>query len=109
MNDSTTTTGPSNHTSRDFKMLADKVDGLEKQLKESQEQTAALMQSLIGGVHSTIKAALEGQRTGVMPRISTPPRQASGVKRKYTKRTELGTPVVERGATDPSSRNYYGD
>ncbi|KAI4244684.1 MAG: hypothetical protein L6R40_002888 [Gallowayella cf. fulva] len=80
MNDSTTTTGPSNHTSRDFKMLADKVDGLEKQLKESQEQTAALMQSLIGGVHSTIKAALEGQRTGVMPRISTPPRQASGLQ-----------------------------
>ncbi|KAL8682858.1 MAG: hypothetical protein Q9186_001104 [Xanthomendoza sp. 1 TL-2023] len=114
--DLSSTTGPHYHTSRDFKMLAEKVDGLEKQLKESQAQTAALMQELIGGVHSTIKAALEAQRTGMLPTISMPalstPGQSSGVKRKHRKktdRTEEVTPAVEMSSTDPSKRNYYGD
>ncbi|KAL8670384.1 MAG: hypothetical protein Q9224_007674 [Gallowayella concinna] len=114
--DLSSTTGPHYHTSRDFKMLAEKVDGLEKQLKESQAQTAALMQELIGGVHTTIKAALEAQRTGMLPTISMPagstPGQSSGVKRKHRKktdRTEEVTPAVEMSSADPSTRNYYGD
>ncbi|KAL8734564.1 MAG: hypothetical protein Q9166_001464 [cf. Caloplaca sp. 2 TL-2023] len=102
--DMTSNAEPHYHTSRDFKMLAEKVDRLERQLKESHEQTAALMQTLVGGIHATIKAALDPARTGAM---ATTPAQNSSMKRK--RRTEEVTPVVERRTVDPASRNYYGD
>ncbi|KAL8771261.1 MAG: hypothetical protein Q9209_003166 [Squamulea sp. 1 TL-2023] len=94
--------GQHHYTSRDFKMLAEKVDHLEKQLKESQEQTARLIEKLVGGIHTTIQSALEAPRYS----ISTPA-QHSGVKRK--RRTEEVTPIVEQRPIDPNSRNYYGD
>ncbi|KAL8991952.1 MAG: hypothetical protein Q9169_007501, partial [Polycauliona sp. 2 TL-2023] len=46
--------GQYSYTSKDFRMLADKVDRLEEQLKESQRQTAELLEKLVGGLHSTI-------------------------------------------------------
>lgn len=91
------------YTSKDFKILAEKVDRLEEQLKESQQQTAALMEKLVGGIHSTIQTALERPPTGS---VSTPAHN-SGVKRK--RNTAEVTPVVEKRPIDPSSRNYYGD
>ncbi|KAL8875381.1 MAG: hypothetical protein Q9192_009054 [Flavoplaca navasiana] len=91
------------YTSKGIKILAEKVDRLEEQLKESQQQTAALMVKLVGGIHSTIQTALERPRTGS---VSTPA-QNSGVKRK--RNTDEVTPVVEKRRIDPSSRNYYGD
>ncbi|KAL8878540.1 MAG: hypothetical protein Q9198_003670 [Flavoplaca austrocitrina] len=91
------------YTGKDFKILAEKVDRLEEQLKEWQQQTAALMEKLVGGIHSTIQTALERRPTGS---VSTPAHY-SGVKRK--RNTDEITPVVEKRPIDPSSRNYYGD
>ncbi|KAL9024131.1 MAG: hypothetical protein Q9180_007989, partial [Flavoplaca navasiana] len=91
------------YTSKDFKILAGKVDRLEEQLKESQQQTAALMEKLVGGIHSTIQKALERPSTGS---VSTPT-QNSGVK--WKRNTDEITPVVGKRPIDPSSRNYYGD
>ncbi|KAL8890041.1 MAG: hypothetical protein Q9215_002773 [Flavoplaca cf. flavocitrina] len=90
------------YTSKDFKILAEKVDRVEEQLKESQQQTAALMEKLVGEIHSTIQTALERRPTGS---VSTPA-HSSGVKRK---RNTDEVSLVEKRAIDPSSRNYYGD
>lgn len=92
------------YTSKDFRMLSEKVDRLEEQLKESQQQTALLMEKLVGGIHSTIQSALDVPRSATS--ISTPA-QNSGVKRK--RKPDETTPVVEKRPIDPNSRNYYGD
>ncbi|KAL8669271.1 MAG: hypothetical protein Q9168_006133 [Polycauliona sp. 1 TL-2023] len=95
--------GQYSYTSKDFRMLADKVDHLEEQLKESQKQTAALLEKMVGGIHNTIQNALETPRTGTI----TTPVQHSGVKRK--RRSEELAPMVATRPMDPNSRNYYGD
>ena len=90
------------YTSKDFKILAEKVDRLEEQLKES---SAVFMEKLVRGIHSTIQTALERRPTGS---ASTPAHiNNSGVKRK--RNTNEVSPVVEKRPVDPSSRNYYGD
>ncbi|KAL8848242.1 MAG: hypothetical protein Q9221_006715 [Calogaya cf. arnoldii] len=94
--------GQYTYTSKDFRMLAEKVDRLEEQLKESQRQTAELMENLVGGLHNRFQSVFEVPHTS----ISTPA-QNSGVKRK--RKTEEATPVVEKRPVDPNSRNYYGD
>lgn len=92
------------YTSKDFRMLSEKVDRVEEQLKESQQQTAALIEKVVGGIHSTIQSALDVARSATS--ISTPV-QNSDVKRKP--KTDETTPVVEKHRIDPNSRNYYGD
>ena len=80
------------YTSKDFKILAEKVDRPEEQLKESQQQTAALMEKLVGGIHNTIQTALERRPTGSVS--TTAHINNSGVKRK--RNTDVVSPVVEK-------------
>ncbi|KAL9626236.1 MAG: hypothetical protein Q9204_007467, partial [Flavoplaca sp. TL-2023a] len=90
------------YTSKDFKILAEKVDRLEEQLKESQQQTAALMEKLVGGIHSTIQTALARPPTGS---VSTPAHN-SGVKRK--RNTDEITPSEVSGVGEQinSTKGY---
>ncbi|KAI4240250.1 MAG: hypothetical protein L6R42_011563, partial [Xanthoria sp. 1 TBL-2021] len=92
------------YSSKDFRILSEKVDRVEEQLKESPQQRAALIEKLVGGIHSTIQSALDVSRSATS--ISTPV-QNSGMKRK--RKTDETTPVVEKRRIDPNSRKYYGD
>ncbi|KAL8755366.1 MAG: hypothetical protein Q9199_003685 [Rusavskia elegans] len=67
------------YTSKDFRMLSEKVDRVEEQLKESPQQRAALIEKLVGGIHSTVQSAPDVARSATS--MSTPV-QNSDVKRK---------------------------
>ncbi|KAL8827801.1 MAG: hypothetical protein Q9170_006869 [Blastenia crenularia] len=88
-------------TTTENESLAKKVQNLERQLKESQDRTEALMQNLMGGLSNVIQSAFTSPRTTDM---TTPAAtQVTTVKRERVK--EQGDDGSPGGVPRPGNRS----